>query len=366
MSETQSKRRVVELDAMKFFAIVFMITVHIFEFDFSPGDYGAAVNNAVFFLGGPAAAPAFMFCMGVTVMFSRRRGPADHIRRGFILLMMGYLLNALNGWIAMSIGYFMGYPTVSADDVIELVFIVDILHFAGMGFMLIGVLEKLKVSHLGMLLIALAMQALGYVLAGTCTGNPAVDGLLGLFVKMEFPESAFPLLNWFIFPVAGIVFSDILVRCSDHRALYSKILAVSAATFVLVTVICVSAGIDVRDFYMVDSYYNQDILKTIFSLSWVMTELSLLYFLMSRIRGIPTGDRVISAVTRVSYSLTAIYFIQWLIIGNISDVIYILDHSFKPWLFPVFVAVLVPLCMWMGVKVKSYGDSYKAARSERV
>ncbi|MGN0137377.1 MAG: hypothetical protein ACI381_02035, partial [Candidatus Methanomethylophilaceae archaeon] len=65
-----------------------------------------------FFLGGPAAAPAFMFCMGVTVMFSRRRSPADHIRRGFILLMMGYLLNALNGWIAMSIGYFMGYPTL--------------------------------------------------------------------------------------------------------------------------------------------------------------------------------------------------------------------------------------------------------------
>ena len=115
-----------------------------------------------------------------------------------------------------------------------------------------------------------------------------------------------------------------------------------------------------------DSYYNQDILKTIFSLSWVMTELSLLYFLMSRIRGVPTGDRVISAVTRVSYSLTAIYFIQWLIIGNISDVIYILDYSFEPWLFPVFVAVLVPLCMWMGVKVKSYGDSYKATRSERV
>src|SRR5574344_2823394 len=145
------------------------------------------------------------------IMFSRRKSPMDHIRRGFILLMMGYLLSALNGWITMSIGYFMGFPTVSADDVIELVFIVDILHFAGMSFMLIGVLEKLNIPHWGMMVIALVMQAFGYVLAGFCTGNPAVDGFLGLFIKMEFPESAFPLLNWFIFPVAGIVFSDILV-----------------------------------------------------------------------------------------------------------------------------------------------------------
>ena len=365
MEEVQSKRRITELDAMKFLAIVFMITVHIFEFNFNPEDFGTAMNDVIFFLGGPAAAPAFMFCMGATIMFSRRRSPMDHIRRGFILLMMGYLLSALNGWITMSIGYFMGFPTVSANDVIELVFIVDILHFAGMSFMLIGVLEKLNIPHWGMMVIALVMQAFGYVLAGFCTGNPAVDGFLGLFIKMEFPESAFPLLNWFIFPVAGMIFSDILSRSHDHRRLYVRMLLVGIVMIVLSTAVYLLSGTDVRGFYMVDSYYNQDILKTMFSLSWVMIELSLLFFLMSRIQKTSIGDGVTLVVTKVSYSLTTIYFIQWLVIGNISDVIYILDYSFELWLFPLFVIILVPLCMWAGVKVRSFRDSRRMERSTR-
>ena len=114
---------------------------------------------------------------------------------------------------------------------------------------------------------------------------------------------------------------------------------------------------------MVDSYYNQDILKTMFSLSWVMIELSLLFFLMSRIQKTSIGEGVTSVVTEVSYSLTTIYFIQWLLIGNISDVIYILDYSFELWLFPVFVIIFVPLCMWAGVKVRSFRDSRRRARS---
>lgn len=363
MAEANEGRRITELDAMKFFAIVFMITVHIFEFDFDPEDYGTVLHDAVFFLGGPAAAPAFIFCMGVTIAFSRRKTPIGRLKRGFILLMLGYLLNALNGWILMSIEYFMGFPAVTADDVIDLVFLEDILHLAGLSFMLIGLFEKLNVPHWGMAIAALVMQGVGFAMAGTCTGNPVVDGFLGLFIKMEYPESAFPLLNWFIFPVAGLLFSDVLVRCSDRKGLYMRILPVSCLIFLGFTVVCSMLGLDVRGFYLVDSYYNQNILKTVFSLSWVLFELSLLYFLMSRVSSSPSGDRFISMVTRVSYSLTTIYFVQWIVIGNISNYIYGLDYAFEPWLFPIFVIILVPSCMWMGVRVKAYRDSLREASS---
>ncbi|MGN0098637.1 MAG: hypothetical protein ACI38Y_04865, partial [Candidatus Methanomethylophilaceae archaeon] len=170
-------------------------------------------------------------------------------------------------------------------------------------------------------------------------------------------------LNWFIFPVAGMIFSDILSRSHDHRQLYVRMLLVGIVMIIISTAVYLLSGTDVRGFYMVDSYYNQDILKTMFSLSWVMIELSLLFFLMSRIQNTSIGDGVISVVTKVSYSLTTIYFIQWLVIGNISDVIYILDYSFELWLFPVFVIIFVPLCMWAGVKVKSYRDSRRMERS---
>lgn len=351
------RRRIIELDAMKFLAIIFMITVHIFEFNFNPENYNGVVYNLVFFLGGPLAAPAFLFCMGVTIAFSRKREPMDHIKRGFILLMLGYLLNALNGWILMGAEYYAGFPAVSVDDVIDLVFLVDILHLAGMSFMLIGVLEKIHIPHLGMIVLALIMQAVGYALAGVCTDNPVIDGFLGLFIKMEYPESAFPLLNWFIFPVVGILFSDIIRRCSDHRMLYFRILIAFVAIFVIYMALCILFEVDVMQFYLLDSYYNQNILKTFFSLSCVMLELSMLYFLMSWVQSISIGDRVTSIVTKVSCSLTTIYYIQWIIIGNISDYIYGIEYDFEPWLFPVFVVVLVPLCMWMGVKVKEYRDS---------
>lgn len=356
MVESNERRRIIELDALKFLAIIFMITVHIFEFNFNPENYNDIVYNLVFFLGGPPAAPAFLFCMGVTIAFSRKKEPTDHIKRGFILLMLGYLLNALNGWILMGAEYCAGLPAVSIEDVIDLVFLVDILHLAGMSFMLIGVLEKIHVPHSVMLVLALIMQAVGYALAGTCTGNPAIDGFLGLFIKMEYPESAFPLLNWFIFPVVGILFSDIIRHCTDHRKLYSKILMIFTAIFVIYMVLCIMLGVDVMQFYLLDSYYNQNILKTFFSLSCVMLELSVLYFLMSWIQGTSFGDRISMIVTKVSYSLTTIYYIQWIIIGNISNFIYGIEYAFEPWLFPIFVIVLVPLCMWTGVKVKEYRD----------
>ena len=68
-SIVQIKERRFELDAVKFFAIFFMVMIHVYEY-LGPYDTDhvmpdSAFRNIIEFLGGPLVAPVLMFCMGI-------------------------------------------------------------------------------------------------------------------------------------------------------------------------------------------------------------------------------------------------------------------------------------------------------------
>ena len=56
-------------------------------------------------IGGPLGAPMFMFCMGATIHFAKKRAPGDIAQRGVHLLLMGVLLNIFRFFIPFMIGY---------------------------------------------------------------------------------------------------------------------------------------------------------------------------------------------------------------------------------------------------------------------
>lgn len=83
-----------EIDVAKFFAIPFMICIHFYE---QFGGYGFAnkipdtlFRNVIEFIGGPLAAPVFMFSMGIGMVYTRHDSASDFIRRGGKLLLTGY------------------------------------------------------------------------------------------------------------------------------------------------------------------------------------------------------------------------------------------------------------------------------------
>ena len=87
-----NKKRQLEIDIAKGLAIFFMFLVHCYE------NYGADsiqhqgfFSHLVFFLGGPLAAPVFMFCMGVGMVYTRKQSSKEFLKRGLSLFLIGYL-----------------------------------------------------------------------------------------------------------------------------------------------------------------------------------------------------------------------------------------------------------------------------------
>ncbi len=87
--------RQVELDIAKALAIIFMIFLHTlmvvkgFNYSLSP-TYDFIISNV---LGRPWAAPVFMFCMGVGVVYSRHSQWDVMVKRGVKLYLLGVLVN---------------------------------------------------------------------------------------------------------------------------------------------------------------------------------------------------------------------------------------------------------------------------------
>ena len=96
-SEKVNTGRQFEVDSIKFFAVPFMVCIHFYE-QFGAYGFEKTVPDTVFrnmieFIGGPLAAPVFMFCMGVGIVYSRRSQWDIMVKRGITLYLLGILVN---------------------------------------------------------------------------------------------------------------------------------------------------------------------------------------------------------------------------------------------------------------------------------
>ena len=142
-----------ELDWAKSLAIVAMICVHVYE-QLSIVDIEVVPTDAfriiLEFVAGPLTAPLFMFCMGVGIMYSNNSAPLQMVKRAFNLLRNGYLLSFFKGTILVAIALALGYTInwTLADSL----FLVSILQFAGMAFLTIALMKKLRILSLTLMI----------------------------------------------------------------------------------------------------------------------------------------------------------------------------------------------------------------------
>ena len=310
----QGKARLFEVDAAKFFAIVFMVLIHIYErlgsFDLDHRLPDSFYRNLIEFLGGPMAAPLFMFCMGVGMIYTSHGSWSDFVRRGVKLLIMGYVLNFFRQTLPMLIASMMGIDT--GFSLIGGLLNVDILPFAGMTFITIGLLKKLRVPTKGILVISVLLQAAGI----WATKLKIASVGLATFVGLLLPSGdhvAFPMTLWLIYPVSGMLFGEVIKSAKDRSSLYRKLLLISSVFFVSYTVAMIFIGYDIRLFYSIYelSYYHQTILSFMWILPLVIIFLGSCFFLFMNLE-----KKVIGRfMSFCSINLTAIYVIQWLLIA---------------------------------------------------
>lgn len=302
------------MDYAKVIAIFFMIIIHVWE---NLSQYNVVAEapegfweNLLQFGAGPLAAPVFMFCLGVSIFYTRHSSAEELAKRGLLILAGAYLLNFGRRWIWDYLIFEPADPWNNGKLLYDLLN-GDILHFAGLAFLLIALFRALKIPPLLVGIIAIFMLYAGNTLAE----DPAVDRsryFFGLFYYAKV--ASFPLLQWFVYPAFGMIFGQCLRHISSKTTLYGFLLVTSAAALYYLNSIAEPAGFHFRYIYLLqyDIYYQQEIFHFLYNILIIFIELSLLYFLTKITEG-----SVDEAAFFISSNLTGIYVIQWLLIGSI-------------------------------------------------
>ena len=301
--------RQVELDLAKFFAIFFMIFLHCyFATTYFTNDISVPVKRLVaHFFGCPFAAPVFMFTMGVGMVYSRNQTPRYLIVRGLKLLQLGFFVNIGEFFVP----YFLAGNLMNDWERFPianglLLFCIDVLAFAGMAFILTGVLKMLKLSAKQMVLVSLILSIAGSFLRFHDLGSNVKNLLAGYFIGSGGGFTAFPLFNWFIFPAMGLLFGEYYIRCNDKQKLlrfWPLGIIVSVPYFVVTWFIPNGFLSDAHHYYFMTT------IDAIFCLMCIYGVIGLCYVISRHL-----SDKAVKLLSKISSNLNTIYVIQWFII----------------------------------------------------
>ncbi|MBR3242321.1 MAG: DUF1624 domain-containing protein [Parasporobacterium sp.] len=309
----QSNERQYNLDLLKAFAIVCMVICHAV---LMLGQYRPESGNEFWYIFADniigayvVAAHGFMFAMGVGMVYSRKNRPADQIRRGVSLLILAYVLNFFRyGMYFMAEGLITG---TFAERAMGSLFGGDILHFAGLAFIVTGILKQLKLKESTILFIALILSMIGTMAASVDTHNAVWNIIVGLFVFTPNHASTFCFCSWYLFVAVGLVFGKILKETPDKDSFYKKLLIISG----ILTAIYVAATFACGMFFLSKdkAFYDASPLEALGLLSIDFFVLSLFHFLLKKVDASKFRRSI-----EMSKNINSIYCIHWCIVGPIE------------------------------------------------
>ena len=333
--------RLYELDLLKALAIIGMIICHpVIQLGLHQPGYEQDIRyliGDIFFGDYLAVAHAFMFAMGVGIVYSRKSSPADLIRRGFRLYVLGFVLNFFRyGIYALADGLIEG--EFMAETVYALV-VQDILHFAGLALIATGLFRRLKLKEIHILLIGVLLSALGGPLAFVFQSNPAADYFLGHFITTTEDNSCFVFFNWYIFVAAGLLFGATLRRTEDRDRLYGRLLCAAGPVMLLYIVLSAAFG----PLFLTKNgwYYAVSLPEAAGLLSIDLTLMGAFHFLLKK-----ADASRFSVFITMSRNVKQIYCIHWCILGFVDSIFCYLLGVVFPWaviyLFGIVLTVLAP------------------------
>lgn len=295
--------RQVELDIAKGLSILFMVWIHVFE-ELSPSSDDLLVMLAKV-MGGPFAAPIFMICMGIGIVYSKHSTPKQMMHRGLSLLEIGLLLNVFRFVIPDILLYCITKDTAYLAATFE-IFSVDILQFAGLAFLFFALMKKLKTKKVILLLIGALTSVAGTLLSGLSTNSYSINQALG-FLWGTNTASYFPFLNWIIYPIVGVVFGDFLKHCKNKDKFYLWTTPIAAVIMLGYLYFTIEYGL----MFMSDgSYYHHGTWDAIFFTILTFFVFGVCYALTRIFKKCS-----FSVLTRWSRHINSIYFTHWVLIG---------------------------------------------------
>lgn len=351
--ERINQGRQLELDIAKGLAILFMVFVHCFE-SLTPIEV-TATGYMIEFLGGPLAAPVFMFALGVGIVYSRKSTPADLAVRGIRLLILAYVLNFLRSSLPQMFQYFRTGDPGYAKEAVALLFGVDILPFAGLVFLFFAATYKLSFTSIHYLLSGLIMAGANLLLLNVVPKDTVLNVISGSFWGTNY-YAWFPFLTWIMYPLAGYLFGELLMRCTNKKRLYMQTLQIAFSILGLLAIYFVLKDGDLRalNHLILEAYYHHTIVANLFMIAVTLAWLSTLYFWTAHI-----PSRIKATLARWSKNITPLYFVHGVILG--WTLAFVEPTLTLPWMF-VYSIALLAISDWIS---HSYGTIKSRMKTQR-
>lgn len=293
-------------DLLKGMAVLAMIQVHLTELFARQEFYDSFTGKLSLFIGGVPAAPVFMTVMGYFLVSSGSL--ISFIKRGLKLIFWGLLLNiGLNFHLILDV-----WSGTKQANLLQYIFGADILFLAGLSIILISLLKLIfKKSFIPYFILALVFSFLGQVIP--VISDSKLQFLMA-FAGGNYSWSYFPLFPWLAYPLAGYTFGlvkDKIKKITDTR---------NSIIFIIAFVLFVSGMVlfGYQASTNLEQYYHHGILFFI----WAVTFIICWGWLNSYIAEKSGFFILIRYIGWLGKNVTAIFIIQWLIIGNLATQIW--------------------------------------------
>ncbi len=305
--------RVRAFDLARGLAIVFMIGVHVLWHWGAPETWTTPIGQVISFLGGPTAAPVFMFLMGASLAFSSRTSFSSLAIRGLWLFWLGYLLNFLRGVIPAYLGLEARLVTpeqIAPFTLPWLATTVDVHHMAGLSLIALAGL-RVVTRRPGWVWVTLAAAVVlaGPFLRGLEFGTPLLDGPLTP-VLGGAPNVYYAVIPWIAFPLVGAGSGAVLARAGAARgrirvfrrgALLGAVLcAVGIGLFVVAP-----PSFDVNTYWRMPPPYFVAITGLVLVWLWACD------LAVRHVR----ANRAFTFLYGWSANVIAVYFTHWVVVG---------------------------------------------------
>lgn len=323
------------LDLARGLAIVFMVMQHV-QVIFAVGEGEDSALGLLFVLLGTApAAPVFMVAMGFLFGSSTRTGVRSGIVRGLQLFALGYVLNVLRFILPLLLGTHPRIVELFGDTWWGPFFEIDILQLAGLSLIILGLVKH----HLRDPRVVLALAA------AVATVSPLLWGLGGSFLLSENflldplwgtgDWVSFPLFPWLTYPLLGLALAGFAARATSATRLM-RTWALAGLGAVLVGGAVMLIAPDAGGILAVGDYYRSGLPMQVLLAGFVLVWLASLWWLDRRLSW-RLAPRYLTSLSR---NITAVYLIQWIIIGWVAITLGVFDQS--SWLAALLgVAILV-------------------------
>jgi uncharacterized membrane protein len=339
-----------ELDIAKGLAIIFMVFCHSFEI--LSGFFDPKISTDLAYLildvilGGSFAAPAFMFCMGISFCYSRKNSAKDMLRRALSVAVVALLLEIFRTAIPGLLEWLI-FRDPECIEYVYVFFEADILQFAALSMLVIALFKKLNLKPYVMVIIAVFCSVVGQLLQWVSTGSAVLDLFTG-FIWHSHDYSFFPLLNWLIFPVCGYAFGGAWQRLQNKEAFFLRVTPISFGIAIAYFIPMAFIG----EYYLSGGdYYGMGIGDAVFAFVICFAMIGLGYYLAK------WGGRISDWLGSLGARVTSVYCIHWTIYCFLGLLLScVLGDYISQWIIiPVSVVVLVAsdLLSRLYVKIKT-------------